>query len=602
MDDVSNYVASGWKRDLTHIISCYWVAQVGPLDSEEWEVVIRKFLKAMRKRRAIEWMDIKELSPLKFMPYVAELFKNITGRNLKGLCDFTGWVGLGGYYHWKLSQLGQLHACPHLQGHPVPDGPVAQPSGQPHPRTLTQTGTPATGASGRHQDRSQPTSDQGGKTSTSNQGRKPASTGRGGKQATSGGLVDLPSEKEGVGNGQDWYERSIWGAEGGTSEPQGPPYPIGTAQVRQEAISQIYNRMAGKDPPPCNIASEAIWAYYPRIEPQTLKTWACQVLCMISEYHMACVTRGSPVTSPILPGVIMDRLPPLTDYAVPEDRLGMTDVRVRDHQARTLRVAVWLHRLDMALSEEPTASGSLVWARHSLGHLLAYFLALGTALGLQFEDVNDQVLRENRRHNERKRNESASSLQKCHSRRTKLRDKFDAVLKTMEVITEGRSRREMEQRLNALQTSLNVVETSIMKFENLIEDCRMVEEEVCCIEEDEAHQEEEVHCIEEDEACQEEEEETADVEMVDEEEHSNPESSGPRMEADTKDIPLLVSSGDTVSPEEEAILMQGTPQPEDPAVGSHSPRSKTGMGSGGMAELCLTSLSHPGPEEDETPQ
>ena len=72
----------------------------------------------------------------------------------------------------------------------------------------------------------------------------------------------------------------------------------------------------------------------------------------------------------------------------------------------------------------------------------------------------------------------------------------------MEVITDGRSRREMEQRLNTLQTSLNVVETSIMKFENLLEDCQMVEEEVGRIEEDEAHQEEE------------EEEETTDVEMV----------------------------------------------------------------------------------------
>ena len=159
MDDVSNYVASGWKRDLTHIIGCYWVAHVGPLDSEEWEVVIRKFLKAMRNRRAVEWMDIKELSPLKFMPYVAELFKNITGRDLKGLGDFTGWVGLRGYYHWKLSQLGQLHSCPHLQGHPVPNGPIARPSRRPHPWRSTQTGTPATGASGRHQDRSQPTSD-----------------------------------------------------------------------------------------------------------------------------------------------------------------------------------------------------------------------------------------------------------------------------------------------------------------------------------------------------------------------------------------------------------------------------------------------------------
>ena len=185
----------------------------------------------------------------------------------------------------------------------------------------------------------------------------------------------------------DWYQRTLRGAKGGTSEPQRPPYPIGTAQVRQEAISQIYNRMDGKDPPPCNIASEALQAYYSGVDPQTLKTWACQILCMISEYHMACVTRGSPVTSLILPGEIEDRLPPLTDYASPEDRSGVTDVRVWDHQARTLRVAVWFHRLDMALSEEPATSGSLVRTRHGLGHLLAYFLGPGTAWEVQFEDV-----------------------------------------------------------------------------------------------------------------------------------------------------------------------------------------------------------------------
>ena len=148
--------------------------------------------------------------------------------------------------------------------------------------------------------------------------------------------------------------------EGGTSESQGPPYPIGTVQARWEAISQIYSRVDGKDLPPRNIASEVLRAYYSGVDPQTLKTWACQILCMISEYHMACMTRGSPVTSLILPGEIEDRLPPLTDYASPEDRSGMTNVRVRDHQARTLRVAVWSHQLDMALSEEPAASGSLV--------------------------------------------------------------------------------------------------------------------------------------------------------------------------------------------------------------------------------------------------
>ena len=329
---------------------------MGSLESKEWEVAIRKFLAVMRNRRAVKWTDIKELSPLNFMPYMADLFKDITGKDLQGLSGFTGWIGIGGYYHWKVAQLGLLHACPHLQGQPIPKGPMARPSGQPHLQRLTQTGTQATGASGRHQDGGQPTSDQGGKKSTSNQGgktstssqggktstpyqsSKPASTGRGEKPTTSGGPVDPPPEREGVGDGAwtDWYQRTLQGAEGGTSEPQGPPYLIGMAQARREAIGQIYNSVDGKDPPPHNIVSEALRAYYSGVDPRTLKTWACQILCMISKYHMACVTRGSPVTSPILPGVIKDRLPPLTDYASPEDRSGVTDVRVWDHQARTL--------------------------------------------------------------------------------------------------------------------------------------------------------------------------------------------------------------------------------------------------------------------------
>ena len=408
----------------------------------------------MRNRRAIEWTDIKELTPLQFMPYVADLFWEVTGKDLQGLSRFTGWISLGGYYHWKVAQLGLLHACPRLQGQLVPRGPMARPSGRPHPTRLTQTETPAAGASGRHQDGAQPTPDRGGKSSTSSQGGKsstsgqgrksstsgqggksstssqggktstpcqsgkPASTGRGEKPTTSGGPVDLPPEREGVGDGAwaNWYQRTLRGAKGGTSEPQGPPYPIGMAQVRQEAIGQIYSCVEGKDPPPHNIASEALRAYYSGVDPQTLKTWACQILCMISEYHMACMTRGSPVTSPILPGEIKDRLPPLTDYASPEDRVGVTDVRVRDHQARTLRVAVWLHRLDMALSEEPAASGSLVRAQHSPGHLLAYFLGPGTAWELQFEDVINQVLKENQRHNEKKCTDVTSSLQKCLNR------------------------------------------------------------------------------------------------------------------------------------------------------------------------------------------
>ena len=149
MDEMSNYVASGWRQDLMYIIGCCWVAQVGPLDSEEWGVAIRKFLVVVRNRKAIEWTDIKELTPLQFMPYVANLFREVTGKDLQGLSQFTGWIGLGGYYHWRVAQQGLLHAIPHLQGQPVPMGPIAHPSGRPHPPRLTQTETQAAGASER---------------------------------------------------------------------------------------------------------------------------------------------------------------------------------------------------------------------------------------------------------------------------------------------------------------------------------------------------------------------------------------------------------------------------------------------------------------------
>ena len=156
----------------------------------------------------------------------------------------------------------------------------------------------------------------------------------------------------------------------------------------------------------------------------------------------------------------------------------------------------------------------------------------------------------------------------------------------MEVITDVLSSQEMEHRLSTLQTSLDAIERSIMRYEDLIEDCRMQEEE--------AHLEEEI-------SHEPEEEEVTDAEMVDEEERGDPEPSGPCEEADTEGLPPLDSVEDAVSPEEDAFLMQPAPQPKDPAVGSHSPRSETGMVSGEMAELSLTSPSQTGLAEDETP-
>ena len=190
---------------------------------------------------------------------------------------------------------------------------------------------------------------------------------------------------------------------------------------------------------------------------------------------MACVTRGSPVTSPILPRELAERLPPLADYAPPEDQSSSTDIRVRDHWARTLRVAVLCHRLDMALSDEPGSSRSLVRSRHHCGDLLAYFLSPRTAWELHFEDVVTQVLKENRRHVEMKRAKAATSLGNCNKRRTDLRTEFNATSEAMQMVTNSASGRELEHRLNSLQTSLTAIERAITKYENILKDCRMQE-------------------------------------------------------------------------------------------------------------------------------
>ena len=242
----------------------------------------------------------------------------------------------------------------------------------------------------------------------------------------------------------------------------------------------------------------------------------------------------------------------------------------------------------MALHEEPGSSRTLVRSRHCCGDLLAYFLGPGTTWELRFEDVVIQVLKENRRHLETKRAKAVTSLANCSRRRTDLRGEFNATSEAMQMVTDRASGMELEHRLNSLRTSLTTIEWAITKYENILKDCRMQEEE--------ARQEEVIS------QEREEEEGDADMEMMEEGERDDGEPSGPQGAAETEEVPPLVSAGDAVSPKEDAFLMQQASQPVDPAAGSHSHRSEAGTVSGEMAELSLTSPSQPGPGEDETQQ
>ena len=131
--------------------------------------------------------------------------------------------GLGpGYYHWKVAELNQLQHCPHLQGLPVPLGPMECPSELQQLQRPNQSGASALGASGR--------------------------SGVGG-QMTSGSSGE-PSPMIGeAGDSPSWYDRVTHEeAKKGACKRKrtdteqlapGHPFPLGPKSDRKEAMDAI---------------------------------------------------------------------------------------------------------------------------------------------------------------------------------------------------------------------------------------------------------------------------------------------------------------------------------------------------------------------------
>ena len=92
MDDLMDFIPSGWKRDLIHMVGCFYNSQIAPLNSRRWHSDQDKFIQAMEECKDHEWLDIKEQAPLRYMHYVAKCFLDTTGHNLKGLGLHTKWI------------------------------------------------------------------------------------------------------------------------------------------------------------------------------------------------------------------------------------------------------------------------------------------------------------------------------------------------------------------------------------------------------------------------------------------------------------------------------------------------------------------------------
>ena len=171
----------------------------------------------------------------------------------------------------------------------------------------------------------------------------------------------------------------------------------------------------------------------------------------------------------------LKKLPPLVNYTCPAGT-GITDVRIWDNKAKSLQVAVWLHRLDMLLSQEEDASRSLAPSRHTQGCLLGYFLAPGTS-NLSYGEVLTQVIKENHMELQRMWEHLTSLLQDCNAKRTKYLDKLTNLSKKLDTTGVDRLRGDIEAKMSIVRTAISKIEATIERYTNRREECRFREHE-----------------------------------------------------------------------------------------------------------------------------
>ena len=223
---------------------------------------------------------------------------------------------------------------------------------------------------------------------------------------------DTPAlmETGGAGDGQTWAEQVETSAEAkfqwarppkcphfqSRRQETGPrlPFPLQDEEGRLASIERLYE-YAGEQPSPWDdVAGRAIRHLHPEIPPRDAQRHGNQVSCMITEYHLTSSAKVSTTLSPVLPEAAKLLLPAIKMYVSNISFEGTRDVRLLD-RARTLRVAVWLHHLDMAVGGDQLASETLDMSWHCLRCLLESLL-IPTTHDLTFREVVARCLYENR--------------------------------------------------------------------------------------------------------------------------------------------------------------------------------------------------------------
>ena len=274
LKNIANYRSAGWRKDLAHILRSFYHYN-NP--SHKWKTKFFEYLGQCQE----EWRAIKEDKPLQYMPYMESHLQALTSIRLKGLSQFMGWIKPGSYYHGVVARQGQLHRCLHLAGTEPPKGLLIC-SSQSCPVTKKEEETPTT---------------------------SPPTLGKEGS-VTQGARSDppVPMETGGAGDGQSWAEQAKastkeeWRRDRPTKHHQSSsrkwegwstnPFPLQDRKGRHEAVQQLYQHAGERAPAHHDVAAQGMACHHPDMESGVAKSLNNQVLCMISEYHLTCLSQG----------------------------------------------------------------------------------------------------------------------------------------------------------------------------------------------------------------------------------------------------------------------------------------------------------------------
>ena len=236
------------------------------------------------------------------------------------------------------------------------------------------------------------------------------------------------------------------------------PFPLQDQEGRLQALRTLYEEAGGNRLASEMTALRGLREGHPEMGAEELQRLNNQVLLMIAEYHLTSASQGTPHVLPVLPEGATRLMPPPEDY-LPGSFDGCRDIRVTD-QAQILRVATWLHRLDLhaTYSAEITASPRV--EDYDIGPLLEYFL-MPKLSDITFGEVASTVAQENRRDME-------ISLRDLHKERDSLQNEIKLLARARDNEQQRETKKTLKKRLDTSRRNLHSNQERISRLEELL--------------------------------------------------------------------------------------------------------------------------------------